>query len=81
MTYIVNLKVFDYTKWSLRIPYNLTPRFYPSTTFEENYWNESGYEAFFLKNKYTWSVNIMINWAGSIRNVASPTHREELNII
>jgi hypothetical protein len=77
---VVNLKVFDFTKWSLRIPHELTPRYYPVEQLKKNNLAGSGYEVFYVKNKYTWGFNILINWAGSVRNVYSPTHDKQLHL-
>lgn len=85
LTYTLRMDVLEFSKWSLRIPSTLTPRYIGKEIeslpdFEEAKKKYPDYYKFTAKKKYPWYINVKINWPDQIQEVMSPTHRDVLEV-
>ena len=82
LTYNLRLRLFDFTKWELRIPATLTPRYLSKEEVENPAWKRRKYRinpyAYLSGGEaYPWEIEVRVRRGKGLRGVRSHSHRTE----
>ena len=85
LAYIMRLDVFEYSRWSFRIPSTLTPRYLSQDVkslpdFKQAVKKYPTYWKFTTEKAYDWQIDVKVDWPGELAKVESLTHADVVDI-
>ena len=85
LTYLVPLEVAGFTKWGLRVPSTLTPKYVSRRDLRGiKDWRlrhfVKTHPANYVHKRYTWKIDVLVDWP-NIGQIASKTHSKGLEVI